>query len=126
MNDDIARSELALRAKRGAALLDEEYPGWEAMIDLAALDLNGECQCVLGQIARTLFGDGWGVAFAEMRMMLTGNADHGQQREWSDAHGFTAHDPLGHIGESEQWTLLTEVWREEILARRHAIAGLVT
>lgn len=118
MSDDPIRSELALRAKRGAALLDEEYPGWEAMIDLRKLDLNGECECVLGQIGKALFGD---QAFTEMRTSMTGFADYSVQREWSDGHGFTAHDPLGLPDESDQWALLTDVWRDEIRTRLAAV-----
>lgn len=38
------------RVARGAALLDEQEPGWAARIDVSRLDLESDCQCVLGQL----------------------------------------------------------------------------
>lgn len=53
-------AEVALeRAERGAALLDEQRPGWEHRIDLAELDLASLCQCVLGQLFRHDAEDPW-------------------------------------------------------------------
>lgn len=42
--------EAKLRVERGAALLDERYPGWEHSVDLAKLDLSDSCRCILGQL----------------------------------------------------------------------------
>lgn len=39
-----------IRAERGAALLDEWEPGWDALIDLSILDLDDGCRCILGQV----------------------------------------------------------------------------
>jgi len=38
------------RVARGAEWLDEQEPGWERRIDLAALDLEDGCRCVLGHV----------------------------------------------------------------------------
>lgn len=35
---------------RGAAFLDQRYPGWEDRIDLGTLTLSSCTQCVLGQL----------------------------------------------------------------------------
>lgn len=43
-------STVAERVVRGAAWLDEKYPGWFLKIDLSILDLGNCTQCVLGQI----------------------------------------------------------------------------
>lgn len=40
------------RVTRGAEFLDTNYPGWERVIDVGALDLEDTTQCVLGQIGR--------------------------------------------------------------------------
>lgn len=51
------------RVARGAALLDEKYPGWADRINLERFDLGNACTCVLGQLegffwtgAQKLFG----------------------------------------------------------------------
>lgn len=38
------------RIARGAALLDEQRPGWRDEIDVETLDLASECDCILGQL----------------------------------------------------------------------------
>jgi hypothetical protein len=42
--------DYAARAAAGAAFLDDRIPGWAARINLATLNLAGECGCVLGQL----------------------------------------------------------------------------
>ena len=42
-------TEIKKRVARGAALLDEKRPGWEAMIDLSSLDISDPYKCILGQ-----------------------------------------------------------------------------
>lgn len=43
-------SDIKERVARGAAWLDEKYPGWFLKIDLGTLDLSRCTQCVLGQV----------------------------------------------------------------------------
>lgn len=38
------------RVTRGAEFLDRVKPGWERLVDLAALDLSDGCRCVLGHV----------------------------------------------------------------------------
>ena len=37
-------------AAKGAALLDNAYPGWAGKINIETLDLSGARMCVLGQL----------------------------------------------------------------------------
>ena len=37
------------RVARGAAYMDENYPGWERKINLDTLDIQDGCKCILGQ-----------------------------------------------------------------------------
>ena len=55
------------RVARGAAWLDSEQPGWERRIDLATLDLQDSCRCVLGQVFGTeLHHDGFRWALSNL------------------------------------------------------------
>jgi hypothetical protein len=46
----VVPEEIRLAVKRGAALLDEQRPGWWMVIDLDELRLNRTNECVLGQL----------------------------------------------------------------------------
>lgn len=43
-------------AAKGAALLDEKAPGWDAHIDLDTLDLNRFTTCIIGQLEVAIWG----------------------------------------------------------------------
>lgn len=43
-------SEISLRVKTGAALLDVKVPDWATKIDLSTLQMKSACRCILGQI----------------------------------------------------------------------------
>lgn len=83
------------RVTRGAAWLDENYPGWVDRIDLGALDMANECWCVVGQ--------------------ANPNGDYYQAMDdqWLDEWhlGFT-------LLFGDDWGLLTEAWKTEIRRRR--------
>lgn len=85
------------RVARGAEFLDEHRPGWRSEINLADLDLESTCGCVLGQLFGT-YGDG-------LRALATG-----VPRVWGASMGFD--DPRG-----EAHAELTELWLEELGAR---------
>ncbi len=102
---------IARRVARGAALLDEKRPGWDARIDLAGLDLE-DCElCVVGQ----LFGPGYG------RGLPDGSYGYGLEAlgvlDCEYEYGFDR-EFLG-----EKFADLTAEWRRVITARRGA-AGL--
>lgn len=44
------------RVGRGAALLDEQLPGWAHRINVGALSLIEPCLCILGQIHGNYYG----------------------------------------------------------------------
>ena len=42
--------KIPTNVERGAAMLDERLPGWRDHVDPDTLELEGECDCVLGQL----------------------------------------------------------------------------
>ncbi|HZE34072.1 MAG TPA: hypothetical protein VE198_21895 [Actinoallomurus sp.] len=102
------------RVARGAALLDEKLPGWDQRIDLGRLNLQSECNCILGQEFADRSTSPYMAAVFELGL---GN--------WSASeHGF---DLLGEeesrITEREStYAALTAEWRTVILARRGGAA----
>ena len=46
----MTQAEARERVARGAALLDENRPGWATVIDTGKLDLRHDCACILGQL----------------------------------------------------------------------------
>lgn len=76
----IRRWYLKRSARRAAAVLDSECPGWETRVNLARLDLRSYCGCVLGQ----LYGD--------YRYVLSGREGSTLQHaaKWESAFCFNA------------------------------------
>ena len=95
------------RVSRGAALLDQRYPGWFTKIDLAHLDMSTNCLCVLGQVT--------GSYAASTGELCPGTAD------W---HGFMA---AVHEASEESYdrayAALDREWTQVILARRAEAEG---
>jgi hypothetical protein len=91
------------RVARGAALLDEKRPGWDARVDLAVLDLASCRQCVVGQLFGEEFGN-WPYLAGLQALGIPLGAGR---------HGFDALD--------EQFPALTAEWRRVIAARRLAM-----
>lgn len=96
-------TEPAVHAARGAALLDNEIPGWAADIDLSTLDIDDPSECILGQL-------------------------YGHPEDYFDGY-LTGLDTLGiplGTGESAEYGFngpnendsLTAAWRVEIKKRR--------
>ena len=85
------------RVARGAAVLDEAVPGWDAHIDLAYLDMRHPSDCVLGQtFDNATFG-----------MTMLGLDD-------GAPYGFELNANEG----DEAWRALDDAWRSLILNRR--------
>lgn len=90
---------VAERVRKGAKLLDKEYPGWEKRIDLSILDLESTCDCILGQ----LYG-GYG---AGLEALLAGN----QQKAANLAFG-------GYKSyRKSPWLTMTRTWAKAIFNR---------
>jgi hypothetical protein len=72
------------RVAKGADLLDREFPGWAATIDVNALNIASISECILGQMfGRFSFGcDALGAPFED------GNFNSGPRRLWETGHGF--------------------------------------
>ena len=50
MRDERRARHALRRARRGAKMLDERYPGWERHIKVEMLDIQSPCNCILGQL----------------------------------------------------------------------------
>jgi hypothetical protein len=111
------------RVVRGAALLDERMPGWEAKIDLDRLDLNSAWDCVLGQLYGQDDRNGYDRGKLMLDMSLPIAADHGFSQfgpgcPRTRALGDQDRDELLAINEA--YRELTNTWRDLILSRRAA------
>ena len=58
----IEMQQSAERVVRGAAYMDENYPGWERKVDTGILDIEDPSSCICGQVVPRMnhFG-GWSV-----------------------------------------------------------------
>ena len=99
------------RAGRGAALLDDQDPGWAARVDPDGLALGDGQACVLGQ----LHGD-YRRGLGRARVLDLTSAP-GRFVSPVDL-GFQAVGDLGGPAEDLDYALLTRAWRERVAARR--------
>ena len=98
---------IAERVAAGAALLDEREPGWWQRINLARLDLEAPCRCILGQLDDDLGEGRWRDLLARFGVAACDDA----------YYGFNAEEGRQEPG---QYASLTAAWRELIGARREA------
>ncbi|TDC35672.1 hypothetical protein E1211_15310 [Micromonospora sp. 15K316] len=91
--------ELRHRVNLGADWLDQQHPGWPALVDLSRLDIDDSLNCVLGQVV----GDFW-------RAPMT----------WAEAvnRGFQVRNGLQYDAETEA---LNRLWRGLIEQRRAGV-----
>lgn len=106
-----------MRVQRGMALLDEREPGWEHQIDLAELDMNHGCKCILGQIGMKLhhlpmIGSAWRTPYLRMidTLGLLDPEFFREDKRPSVTHGFFA--PY-----TETFEQLEEEWITQIKRR---------
>lgn len=107
------------KVRRGMALLEETYgDDWVDQIDLGILDLSSGSRCVLGQ----LNGRNEESYFRGLRRLWPAYGD-----EKAVEYGFVSDSDLAHKlfeeddesdPESMYYDYLTEVWRDEIRAKR--------
>lgn len=96
------------RIERGAALLDERRPGWEAEIDLDRLNLASSTDCVLGQ----LWGSREWVGYTRgLKVLRLGDYNYTPNAK---LHGFT----LGLDSNAVDYRRLTYLWHDLIVSRR--------
>lgn len=133
-------------ARRGAAMLDRQDPGWWKRVKVTQLDLASGCDCVLGQVYGDVVKgegpwgdplvDGFNLATDLNEMMESYELVIRKPRRFERARAVfkavrrsRAHDPLAHLGFEEGWTTdgrlhysaLTDAWLE-IIAERKAAA----
>ncbi len=106
--------EYKVRAKRGAALLDEVDSKWWEKIQVDDLHMDSCYRCVIGQ----LLGSYSYRNQLRAALRLTPAYDY----EWDYAHGFAIPtmelDECEENGDPDAWALLTQCWVEEIEQRR--------
>ena len=96
---------IANRARSGARLMDELFPGWAERIDKARLDMANVCDCVRGQV----FGDYYN------------GPERGRIGNDEVIYGFNA--PVITFGSTDfYFWRLRLAWLREIKARQGAIA----
>jgi hypothetical protein len=108
---------IAERVAKGAALLDEKRPGWDAAIDLAVLDLESCRLCVIGQLFGAAYEMAWAGRWPDGGWLgpFSYGVDAlglGPSLRAEFAHGFD--------GRSGEYADLTAEWRRLIAARRLA------
>jgi len=102
---------IAGRVAKGAALLDEKVPGWDARIDLATLNLASPCRCVVGQLFADLAEDDVVLGYAPgLGVLGFGPGDD------DSPYGFDA----APDDAAEQYADLTAAWKRIIEGRRAA------
>ncbi len=95
------------RVARGAAMLDDRWPGWRDLIDWDRLDVASVDDCILGQLAEHERTGSWAF-LAEIRG-LENVADCGI----AEAHGFLVTD--WEPGEwRKTYDALTAAWRAAV------------
>jgi hypothetical protein len=98
------------RVVAGAALLDQQRPGWHQLVDPARLDLEDVRADVLGQLY------GW---FDTGLATLAPGLAEAELDAWAVAHGFDLDDSeLGPGASAGGYPLLTACWQAEITRRR--------
>ncbi len=107
----------AERAARGAALLDQRWPGWAREIDPGRLDLASSEDDVLGQLYGS-FDEGLGELVRQ-----DVNPDAWADTDWAATHGFDLPAEIGLDQEPAAYVELTRCWQAEIAPRRQPERG---
>lgn len=90
--------------KKGMAWLDRVHPGWELEVDVAKLDQNDPCMCMLGQLE-----GGFYTALDSHKIL-----DEGEHLGFYTKF---AKNFAGWWVSKDDWDILTEEWRIAIKQR---------
>lgn len=112
----ITAQEAERCAAKGASFLDEARPGWADKVDLDRLDLGDCMSCVLGQLYGGYVA---GINSDELRLLF-GHGTIGSHQLRMD-HGFTLDCRCRYRDRGVSWAILTDAWKDLILARRKAV-----
>jgi len=120
------RSELEVRVRNGAKVLDEMEPGWFERVNLEKLDMGsgqivGGKACVMCQLS-PVFGEkpedaNWLEKIYEVNAYVRGGSWSATARE----HGFLLGDDEVSDSQRSGWSwyeVLDQLWIEEIESRR--------
>jgi hypothetical protein len=99
------------RVRRGAELLDREWPGWAEWVSGDILAMWSCARCVLGQLFRD-----FDLGRRHLDLSKFGAAEHGFMLP-----GSTPGTEL--LAESRTWAALASCWRAEIRSRRPSGRG---
>lgn len=95
---------------KGAAWMDDAYPGWVGEVDLGSLNMRLSNADIHWQVTGIDIFDAM-VAAGELTSEYW---DNGMQ-EWAGEHGFLFNDD--RATRPEAWEELTEAWRQEVRQR---------
>ncbi len=106
----------------GARLLDDEKPGWAALIRLDVLSMNNPCRCILGQIFENLKFDESGYRIGRCKLGFGPFAIADDDRDPGIAAGFDIVSVAYQVSDREtrmavEYTLLQDAWIDAIRAR---------
>src|SRR5437667_4506213 len=107
---DLEYPEMIDQVQRGMQLLDRDCPGWEKRIYLPDLDINSGCTCILGQVYRDVFFDGFvGAAYHLFGVVWLRNVPNEDYQQFVD-HGFAV--DLNYFKDEEPPKLQLEmIWK---------------
>lgn len=110
--------EFQPRVDKGCKLLDERLgPEWVEKIDLDQLNLQSNCDCILGQTSFGVGGKPYSYQSAAEILfppiIPLDSLDH----DSIEAHGFVLYENLPW-----DYLALTECWRQTILSRRQELS----
>jgi hypothetical protein len=97
------------RAAAGAALLDEQLPGWAANVDLSTLDMSHPRHGVLGQNG--------GFVTSINRLGIVYDANEGERGVLDYGFEAPSHDEEGGENRDFMFAALDEAWTDEVRAR---------
>jgi hypothetical protein len=97
--------------RKGAALLDEQEPGWADRIELGDLEMHNPCFCVLGQLHNS-----YGQGLAAVGLVMGTVEDPFPDYVRAPKYGFAIGDTDLPYGPA--WAALEAAWVVEILKRR--------
>jgi hypothetical protein len=104
--------------RRGAEMLDREYPDWAERVHLGSLDLWSEYDCVLGQLFPYQIERA--SHFIAGAVCLIG-CDLSMAVDWLTDFGFDWEPSLDDYDDG--YDTLTELWAAEVMKRRGVAVG---
>jgi hypothetical protein len=112
--------DIQANVNRGMALLDAQYPGWDAKVDVDTLALGSCANCVLGQLVGAGVVDTGSYVVMDFSRYTVGRDALRLTTQAAEFHGFTLTTVGRGAAGPKAWLDLTNCWKAAILARRAA------